>query len=97
MDDVVRATYLASQQENHLASTFNLSGSESISVLDLARMVKELVPESTSNIVFRDAREGDVRDSIGSVERTSEVLGFSPTIPFRVGLDRTVSWYRSHY
>lgn len=95
VDDVVRATYLASQQENHLASTFNLSGSESISVLELARMVKELVPESTSNIVFRDAREGDVRDSIGSMERTSKVLGFSPTIPFKVGLGQTVSWYRS--
>lgn len=97
VDDVVRATYMASQQKTRVASTFNLSGTESISISNLARMVKELVPESTSKIIFRDAREGDVRDSIGSMERTSKVLGFSPTVPFRVGLDRTVSWYRSHY
>ena len=97
VDDVVKATYMASQKQSHLASTFNLSGTESINVLDLARMVKELVPESTSKIIFRDAREGDVRDSIGSMERTSKVLGFSPTIPFRMGVDRTVSWYRSHH
>jgi UDP-glucose 4-epimerase len=97
VDDVVRATYMGSQQQSHFTSTYNLSGTESISVLDLARLVKDLIPESTSKITFRDAREGDVRESLGSMERTSKVLGFSPTVPFTMGLDRTVSWYRSRY
>jgi UDP-glucose 4-epimerase len=95
VNDVVKATYMGSQQESHIATTFNLSGTESISILDLARIIKELVPESGSKIIFRDAREGDVRESIGSMERAFKVLGFSPTIPFKVGLNQTVSWYRS--
>lgn len=95
VEDVVRATYLGSQVEKSSGQILNLSGTESISILDLARLVKERIPDSTSNIVHHDAREGDVKDSIGSMERTSDVLGFSPTVPFETGLERTVSWYRS--
>lgn len=96
VEDVAKATYLGSQLETGSEHILNLSGSASISILDLAHMVKELLPDSTSSIVHCDAREGDVKDSIGSMERTSDVLGFSPTIPFKTGLDRTVSWYRLH-
>ena len=96
VEDVTKATYLGSQLESESEHILNLSGSDSIGILELARMVKELVPDSTSTIVHRSAREGDVKDSIGSMERTSDVLGFSPTVPFKTGLDRTVSWYRLH-
>ncbi len=96
VEDVTKATYLGSQLESESEHILNLSGSDSIGILELARMVKEFVPDSTSTIVHRSAREGDVKDSIGSMERTSDVLGFSPTVPFKTGLDRTVSWYRLH-
>ncbi|MHA2396304.1 MAG: NAD-dependent epimerase/dehydratase family protein [Candidatus Thorarchaeota archaeon] len=96
VEDIAKATYLGSQLESESEHILNLSGSDSISILELARMVKELVPDSSSTIVHRSAREGDVKDSIGSMERTSDVLGFSPTVPFKTGLDRTVSWYRLH-
>ncbi|MHA2353464.1 MAG: NAD-dependent epimerase/dehydratase family protein [Candidatus Thorarchaeota archaeon] len=96
VEDIAKATYLGSQLESESEHILNLSGSDSISILELARMVKELVPDSSSTIVHRSAREGDVKDSIGSMERTSDVLGFSPTVPFKTVLDRTVSWYRLH-
>jgi len=95
VDDVVRATYLGSQLETDKGHIVNLSGSDSISILDLAHLVKERIPNSTSTIVHRDAREGDVQDSIGSMERASNLIGFSPKVSFTTGLDHTVSWYRS--
>ncbi|MHA1965883.1 MAG: NAD-dependent epimerase/dehydratase family protein [Candidatus Thorarchaeota archaeon] len=95
VEDVVRATYLGSQLEGSSSHILNLSGSDSISILDLARLVKGRIPDSTSKIVHGAPREGDVKESIGSMERTSKVLGFSPTISFETGLDRTVSWYSS--
>jgi len=96
VDDVVEATYLGSQLETSIGHILNLSGTDSISILDLAHMIKKQIPDSTSIIVHRDARIGDVQDSIGSMERTSSMLGFSPTVPFTTGLERTVSWYSSH-
>jgi UDP-glucose 4-epimerase len=96
VNDVAEATYLGSQLKDSSGQILNLSGTDSIGILDLARLIKNRIPDSTSNIVHRDAREGDVKDSIGSMERTSEVLGFSPTVPFETGLDSTISWYRTH-
>lgn len=96
VEDVAKATYLSSQIGDASGQILNLSGTDSIRILDLARLVKDCIPDSTSNVVHRDAREGDVKDSIGSMKRTSEVLGFSPSVPFETGLARTVSWYRSH-
>jgi UDP-glucose 4-epimerase len=96
VDDVAKATFLGGQVRGAARHILNLSGTDSISILDLAHLVKDRLPDSTSKIVHRAAREGDVKDSIGSMERTSEGLGFSPSVPFKTGLDRTVSWYRSH-
>lgn len=96
VEDVVRGTQLSSQLESASNQILNISGIDAISILDLARMVKERIPDSTSSIIHRDAREGDVQDSIGSMERTSSILRFSPAVPFNTGLDRTISWYREH-
>ena len=96
VEDVTKATYLGSQLESESEHILNLSGSDTVSIRNLAHLVKELVPDSTSNIVQGEPREGDVKDSIGSMERTTDVLGFSPSVSFKTGLDRTVSWYRTH-
>ncbi|MFW9974144.1 MAG: NAD-dependent epimerase/dehydratase family protein [Candidatus Thorarchaeota archaeon] len=96
VEDVAKATYQGSQLEDSSSRILNLSGPESISILKLAHLVKDSVSDSTSDIIHREAREGDVKDSIGSMERTSHVLGFSPIVSFADGLDRTVAWYRSN-
>ncbi len=95
VDDVVNATILGGRINGSSGLVLNLSGADSISILELAKRIKEYIPESTSTIVHRNVREGDVKDSIGSMERTSEVLGFSPAVSFNTGLESTVSWYRS--
>jgi UDP-glucose 4-epimerase len=39
---------------------------------------------------FHPARAGDVRDSLASLARISQVLGYQPLVSFRDGLKRTV-------
>jgi UDP-glucose 4-epimerase len=94
VEDVVRATYLGGLIESESHHIMNLSGTDSVSILDLARLIKSRIPTSTSEIVHLPPREGDVRDSIGSMERTSKVLGFSSKVSFEAGLDQTIAWYR---
>ncbi|MFX1606433.1 MAG: NAD-dependent epimerase/dehydratase family protein, partial [Promethearchaeota archaeon] len=95
VEDVVRATYLGGLIESESSHIMNLSGSDSISILDLAQMIKEHIPDSTSQIVHRESRAWDVKDSIGSMERTSKILGFSPNVSFEAGLDQTIAWYQT--
>ena len=93
IDDVVRATLLASRVSKAGFHILNLSGIESISILDLARLIKEYIPDSESEIFHGPPRKGDVKDSIGSIDRISEILSFTPDVSFETGLERTASWY----
>jgi UDP-glucose 4-epimerase len=93
VDDVVRATILASQVSESEFAVLNLSETESISILELARLIKKCIPASESEIFHCPPREGDVKDSIGSIDRISEILNYTPEVSFETGLESTVSWY----
>jgi len=93
VDDVVEATYAASQSPKAKGQTINISGTDSISVLDLAHRIKAMVG-STSEIVHMPPRKGDVLESIGTMKKAAKVLGFAPRVGLDEGLSRTIDWYR---
>ncbi|MHA2026240.1 MAG: NAD-dependent epimerase/dehydratase family protein [Candidatus Thorarchaeota archaeon] len=93
VDDVIKATILAGQSLLTGFHILNLSGTEAISILELAHMIKNYAPDSESEIIHGPVRLGDVKESIGSIDRISEILGFTPNVSFETGLERTVSWY----
>ena len=39
-------------------------------------------------------RSGDIRHSLADIGRAQELLGYTPRVDFRQGLQRTVEWYR---
>jgi UDP-glucose 4-epimerase len=94
--DVIRATIGAAFEKEAIGETINISGDKSISVLDMAETIMELVPSSKSDIVHAKPREGDVRHSIGDITKAEELLGFTPQISFEEGLEDTIEWYREH-
>ncbi|MFW9869268.1 MAG: NAD-dependent epimerase/dehydratase family protein [Candidatus Thorarchaeota archaeon] len=93
IDDVVKATLLAARNPETRFQTLNVSGTESTSILELAHLIKNYTPESDSEIVYRPPRKGDVKDSIGSIDKLSKLLNFTPEVSLETGPDRTVSWY----
>lgn len=60
-------------------------------MLDLARAVTGVdIPT-----VYRPARPGDVRDSLASLERTTRLIGYGPTVDLREGLALTWNWLQT--
>jgi UDP-glucose 4-epimerase len=96
VEDVARATLAAGVEEKASNATINLSGSESISISRLAHLIKENVEGSLSEIINVNPRLGDVRDSIGSMERAHKLLQFYPEVQLEEGLRKTIDWYRAH-
>ena len=43
---------------------------------------------------YRAPREGDVRDSLASLERATRLIGYKPEVGLREGLERTWSWLK---
>ena len=68
---------------------FNVGTGERISLLDLFTALKAIFSTDVEPD-FQPARAGDVRDSLASLDRIRQVLGYEATISFREGLRRTV-------
>ncbi len=96
VSDVARATILAGELKTAIGATINISGEELISILRLAQLMKENVQGCKSEIVHVAPRLGDVKDSIGSMERAQKLLAFTPQTPLERGLKETSEWYRAH-
>jgi UDP-glucose 4-epimerase len=93
--DVVRATRLAGELKSAIGATINVSGPNLVSILQLARILKESIDGCQSEIVHVEPRIGDIKDSIGNIEKAQKLLGFSPEVPLERGLKATAEWYRS--
>ncbi|MGV9103835.1 MAG: GDP-mannose 4,6-dehydratase [Promethearchaeia archaeon] len=92
--DVVKATIRAAFKEKAIGETINISGQKSISVLEMAKTINELVSSNEVDIVHTQPRESDVRHSIGDTTKAGRVLGVTPEISFEEGLKDTIDWYR---
>ena len=68
---------------------FNVGVGERIRLLDLVAALNRIFGTSLEP-EFLPPRAGDVRDSLASLDRIGQVLGYRPIVLFEEGLRRTV-------
>jgi dTDP-glucose 4,6-dehydratase len=73
----------------------NLGNPSEITVLELAREILAMVPESKSEIVFRELPEDDPKRRRPDISRAQSLLGWEPTIDRAAGLRTTLTYFRS--
>jgi len=73
---------------------FNVGSQDEVTMLQLARVVKE-VTGSSSEIEFRPLPQDDPRQRRPDTTRASEVLRWAPAISLEDGLARTLEYFRS--
>jgi UDP-glucose 4-epimerase len=90
VEDLARAHALALSDvaENQ---TYNLDGSEKITILRIAESVLRLTG-SDRPIEFMPARAGDYSGKDVSSEKALRELGWAPQVTFDEGMERTVPW-----
>ncbi len=92
--NVVEANLLAAEAEAAAGNVINAACGSEFSVNDLLERIGRLTgvrPEPKR----LPPRAGDVRHSRADIRKAERLLGFSPTVTFQEGLDRTVSWHRN--
>lgn len=64
--------------------------------VSMNRLVRELLEAlgCDAEIVYDEARPGDVRRHCGGIGRARQLIGFRPITDLRTGLRETVDWYR---
>lgn len=93
--DAVRATILAAVHPHAEGDVFNIGTGTETSVNELARLIHELVPESTvEHLPPRDI--DNIRRRVMDISFIHEKLGWEPFIDIREGVQRTIEWYRNY-
>jgi nucleoside-diphosphate-sugar epimerase len=96
VDNVVEMNLRAIDADLEPGTVINVGGGERITINELYRAIaeglgSELQPE------YGPPRAGDVKHSLASMDRARELLGWSPRVNWRDGLERTLAWYRERY
>lgn len=96
VSNAVYATLLAGAAEQPLAGeVMNIGTGRSVSLIELAAQMSEILTGGGVEPVFEPPREGDVRDSRADIARAGELIGYQPIASLREGLVQTCQWYRS--
>jgi len=92
VDNVVTANLLAATRPSANGIVCNLGAGQRTSLLQLLGLVREVTGRDVQ-AKHVPPRAGDVRDSLASLERAKQALGYQPLVDLREGLERTWAWF----
>jgi nucleoside-diphosphate-sugar epimerase len=98
VDDVVDALLIAGQIGELAPSPYNLGSSETITLLDLARMLIAIYGKGDVNIRSfpADRKKIDIGDYFSSFARYQQATGWQPRRSLAHTLERTLAYYAEH-
>lgn len=91
--DVVKANVLAAENPSAIG-VFNVANEKAITINDLAKLIIETTG-SRSEIIYKEARPGDIKHSIASIKETREILDFKPGHDLEPALKITIEYFKS--
>jgi len=91
IDDVIYANLLAA--ESDATGIFNAAGGKRISINELAKTVMTLYNKKLE-IVYKEARPGDIKHSLADISKAKEKFGYSPKFDIKNGLKETIQWFQ---
>jgi nucleoside-diphosphate-sugar epimerase len=90
--NVVQGNLLAATAVCEPGSVMNCACHGRITLNELIREINSLLGKNLKPI-YREPRTGDIKHSFASIEKARTMIGYSPTVDFRRGLEMTVKWY----
>jgi nucleoside-diphosphate-sugar epimerase len=95
--DLVDGLLRAGVMESAIGQEFNLASAKEIRIIDLANMINRITG-NPSGIHFVDRRKWDTKSRLlASVDRANELIGYSPSVQFEIGLNNTINWFHEHW
>jgi len=92
IDDVVDATILSIKKREADYEIFNVGSGHSISILEVARTLKNSYNSEINVKISGNYRAGDIRHNYADITKIISKLGFEPKINFKEGIMRFVDW-----
>lgn len=94
VDDLLRGM-MALMDQDAETGPVNIGNPGEYTMLQLAEEVLQAIPESKSTITFVPLPQDDPKQRCPDITKAKSLLGWSPTIDLKTGLQRTVEYYRA--
>jgi dTDP-glucose 4,6-dehydratase/UDP-glucuronate decarboxylase len=85
---------MESDRPDAAGRVYNLGNPEEHTILDYAKLVLELIPSSSSTIVYMDPVPDDPSRRRPDIGRAQGELGWQPRVPLREGVQKTIDYFR---
>ena len=93
VDDLIEGIVRMMASSDDVTGPVNLGNPEEFTINEMAERVKAHIG-STSKIVYQPLPKDDPKQRRPDITRARELLGWTPQVPVRVGLDRVIEYYR---
>lgn len=98
VDNAVQANIrgMLTANDKAFGQVYNVAVGENFSVNELYISIRQML-DIQHEPVYREEREGDIRNSLADISRIKEMLGYDPQYRFSDGLALTVAHFREIY
>jgi dTDP-L-rhamnose 4-epimerase len=73
----------------------NVGSGETITILDIARMLNRILGKSIDPMITQTGRKFDIRHNTADISRARQTLGFRPKVALEDGFTELVEWART--
>jgi nucleoside-diphosphate-sugar epimerase len=94
VSNVVDGVIKAAETPGVGGHVFNVATNSRISLNELLATLNRIFGTNLE-AVYKDARQGDVRDSQADITKAKQLLGYQPIVGLEEGLRETVKWFRA--
>ena len=88
----VNVKAMLSQDKDAQGKIYNVAVGENFSINYLFNAVQRYL-KSDHSPIYREAREGDIRNSLADISLAKKLLGYQPTAHFEEGLEATIEYF----
>lgn len=103
IDNVIQANHLSALADNKTAvnQVYNVACGKSTSINEMYTVIRDFLGKYDPTILSIDPaygpdRFGDIKHSLASIEKAEKLLGYSPEVEVKAGLEETVNWLRKN-
>ena len=97
VDNIIKLNELSLFVENKeaLNQGYNAACGGRVSLREMVAIMQRITGKDI-NMTFAPERVGDVKHSMASIKKASDLLGYKPVVRFEEGLQRTMTWYNEN-
>ena len=77
------------------SSPVNIGNPDEVTMLQLAKEIKSMIPQSKSEIVFKPLPQDDPQVRQPDITLAKSLLGWGPTVDRKEGLQKTIEYFRT--